>query len=110
MKIIGKAIPLESLTENSPLLLLEVAPYYTYVDGKRTDEIAGYRYTVIETKDYEKFGVKIPNTPAIITPEEISSAKQKLAVTFEEATAKIYQNQAGSLDISVTAKAIKILK
>lgn len=50
-------------TVGNKLLLTEVKPYYDYVNGTRSTEVAGYKYTVVLLeRRYDKLVVKIPGT------------------------------------------------
>ena len=103
-------IPLEVVTEGANLILLEVNPYYQYQNGVRSNEIEGYRYTVVEEKKYEKFSVKIPSTAPAFTNEQIASAKAKIYVTFVNGIAKPYRTQSGEYALSISASSVSTIK
>lgn len=103
-------IPFSVVVNGANTLLLNVAPYYEYVDGKKTDSQLGYKYTVVEDKTFEKFSVKIASKAPVITQEQIDSSKERLKVTFDNAIAKPYKTFNGEYDLSVTASGITILK
>ncbi len=109
MNISKLSIPLEVVTAGAGLILLEVAPYYSYVDGKRTDTMLGYRYLVVEDKTFEKMSVKIPSSEPAITPETLETAKKRIMVAFNGAFARPYRTQNGDYDLSITATGIQIL-
>ena len=103
-------IPLEIVTGGAELLLLGVAPVYQYTDNKRTDVIVGYRYEVVETGDYNKFGIKVNGNSPAVTSEQIEKAENRFRVTFEDCYAKPYRLQSGNYDLSFTASKILFLK
>ena len=103
-------IPLEVITGDAHQILLEVAPYYAYADGKKTDTLVGYRYTVVEDRNFEKFSVKIPSSTPAVSQENIDTAKQRIFVTFENAFAKPYRTQNGDYDLSISATGINLVK
>jgi len=50
--------------------LTEVRPVYKYIDNKKTDEIDGYRYTIVlPERGLEKISVKIEGKKRIDTPD-----------------------------------------
>ena len=50
--------------------LTEVRPVYKYTDNKKTDEIDGYRYTIVlPERGLEKISVKIEGKKRIDTPD-----------------------------------------
>ena len=108
MQLTKLNIPLQIVIEDANLILINVAPYYNYVDGKKTDAVIGYRYTVVEDKNFDKINVKIPSTTPAISQETIDSAKQRILVSFENAFAKPYRTPSGNYDLSITASGINI--
>lgn len=103
-------LPLDVIIGGANQILLEVTPYYAYMDGKKSDTILGYRYTVVEDKNFEKFSVKIPSSVPAISQESIDSSKQRIIVTFDNAIAKPYRTQSGEYDLSISATGINIAK
>ncbi|MGN1132662.1 MAG: hypothetical protein ACI4RL_07110 [Ruminococcus sp.] len=81
------------------LVLVDVAPVRAYVDGKRTDEVTGYRYTVaLPDKAFDKLVVKIDGELRIDKPEEGNYPK----VVFEGLDLSLYWSPDGH---KVSAKA-----
>lgn len=103
-------IPFVPVVAEGNLILLKVEPYYIYENGKKTDKLGGYKFTVVEDKNFDKYAVKIPSAAPAITQEQIDSAKQKLIVTFENAFAKPYRTQSGDYELSISATGILITK
>lgn len=102
-------IPLNVIVKEANLILLGVAPYYEYADGKKTDIIAGYRYNVVEDANFEKFSVKIASSEPIITQKEIDASTARLYVQFDNAFAKPYQSFSGSYDLSFSATGVSFI-
>jgi len=103
-------IPFNIVVNDANIILLGVAPYYEYVDGKKTENLLGYKYNIVEDKTFEKFSVKIASKAPVITPEQIDSSKERIKVAFENAFAKPYRTFSGDYDLSVTATGISIVK
>lgn len=83
------------------LMLTSVSPYKKYVDGKATDEVEGYRYTVAcPALDLEKIGVKIKGKQQMQNPEGSFPI-----VRFTDLEIKPYVMN-GSLGVTATATAI----
>ena len=110
MKFSKLNLPFDIVTEGANLILLEVAPYYLYVDGKKTDKLEGYRYTVVEDSTFEKFSIKVPSSVPAITQEMIDASSKRIMVDFENAIAKPYKNHYGDYDLSISAVSIVILE
>lgn len=61
------------------LLVEPPEPYTKYVDGQRTDEIEGYRYSIVLVDhNYDKIQVKIEEQNPSITVSEGKPVKVKL--------------------------------
>jgi len=103
-------IPFNIVVNDANTLLLGVAPYYEYVDGKKTEKLLGYKYNIVEDKTFEKFSVKIASKAPVITQEQVDASKERIKVTFENAFAKPYRTTYGDYDLSVSATGISILK
>lgn len=52
------------------MLLVGVTPYYAYKDGRRTDVVDGYRYSIVlPERAFDRIEVKIPGKQLVETPE-----------------------------------------
>lgn len=103
-------IPLTVITKGAKLICLEVAPTFSYENGKRTDSQIGTTYTVVETQNFEKFKVKVANLTPVLTQEQIDSSKERVYLTFENAIAKPYRTQSGEYDLSISATNVVLAK
>ena len=103
-------IALGSIIEDANLFLLDVMPYYEYNDGKKTENLLGYRYIVVEDSSFEKFSVKVPSTVPVINKEQLERSKERIRVTFENGYAKPYRTVTGDYDLSFSATGINIIK
>lgn len=57
-------------TVGSKLLLVDILPVYKYENGKRTDEVSGFRYIVaMPERELEKISVRIDGNLQIEKPE-----------------------------------------
>lgn len=104
MKITDVVIDANATIGTNPLLV-DVKPCFVYVDGKKTENIEGYRY-IVALPDYEleKIGVKVLGECRIEKPE-----KGYVPVEFEKLDMRIYWRN-GDYDISASAEAIKQIK
>lgn len=103
-------IPLDIVIDGANLIILSVDAFYDYSNGKKTDKMIGYRYTVGNDKTFDKFSVKIPSTTPAITQEQIDSSKTHVFVKFDNAIARPYRTQSGDYELSITASAISVVK
>lgn len=102
-------IPFEVYAKADKFVLFSVTPAFRYVDGKPTEQVEGFRYTIGDPATCMRFSVKIPGATAIISPEQLKVAKESLFVTLTDAFGRIYQTN-GNTEISFTAKGIAISK
>lgn len=102
-------IPFEVYAKADRFVLFSVTPAFRYLDGKPTDQIEAYRYTIGDPTTCMCFSVKVPGATAIITPEQLKSAKETIFVTLTAAYGRIYQTD-GNVEISFSAKGIAICK
>lgn len=102
-------IPFEVYAKAEKFLLFSVTPAFRYVDGKPSDQIEAYRYTIGDPATCMRFSVKVPGATAIISPEQLKVAKESLFVTLTDAFGRIYQT-AENVEISFSAKGIAISK
>ena len=87
-------------TFGSKLWLVEVAPYYEYKDGEKTNTVSGYKYTVaLPERNLEKVGVKIAGAQLADQPKGYVECK------FTNLEAVVYLQGAS---INITAKADSI--
>lgn len=112
--ILKQAILLLSIIANPIYYLNAVTPRYTYKDGKRTEEIAGYVYTVTNTDTFDQINVSVENKPALITPDklaELQNAGEKTFVEFENAMVRpYYSERTKAIEDSIKADSVHIVK
>ena len=102
-------IPFEVYAKADRFVLFSVTPAFRYLDGKPTDQIEAYRYTIGEPTTCMRFSVKVPGATAIIAPEQVKVAKDAIYVTLTDAFGRIYQTD-GNVEISFSAKGIAVCK
>lgn len=102
-------VPFEVYAKADKFVLFSVTPAFRYVDGKATEQIEAYRYTIGDPTTCMRFSVKVPGATAIITPEQLKVAKEPILVTLTDAFGRIYQTD-GNVEISFSAKGIAICK
>ena len=102
-------VPFEVYAKADRFVLFSVTPAFRYVDGKATEQIDAYRYTIGDPSTCMRFSVKVPGATAIIKPEQVKVAKDAIYVTLTDAFGRIYQTD-GNVEISFSAKGIAISK
>lgn len=76
---------IDPATLGDPLWLTEITPCYAYRDGKRTNTISGYKYTVaMPARGLEKISIRIGG------PQRIDQPISYVAVGFEGLQLYIY--------------------
>lgn len=103
-------IPFPIVLDGANTILLGVMPYFEYKNGRKTDTLLGYKYLIVEDKNFEKYAVKIAGEKPLISQEQIEQSKGRIHVTFENAVAKPYRTNTGDYDLSISATGISIVK
>lgn len=108
---------MENVLDNPDFILLAIAPDYAYVDGKKTDDVTGMKYTVVETNNFDKFTVKIKGQlKPLMTQEELEEHQQngeQIYVRFINCVDKLYLKNNGNvqtLEDSFSADGIELVK
>lgn len=100
MKITDLKIDPQSI--GSRPLLVEVAPTYAYSEGKRTNTVTGYRYTVaMPDHGFDKISVRIDGKQQIDTPDGY------VEVVFQNLEIYIYWTPTG-YQVGARAKGIQL--
>lgn len=112
-----RKILLDMILGNADLILLAIAPDYAYEDGKRTDNVSGMKYTVVETNNFDKFTVKIKGQLKPLMEQEELEAHQEngeqVFVRFINCVDKLYVKNSGNvqtLEDSFSADGIELVK
>ena len=85
------------------LWLVEIVPAYEYKDGKRTDNITGYRYIVaMPDRGLEKIGIKIEGKQLLEVPEGYAE------VSFSDLEIFLYWSN-GQYQVGARAKSISLV-
>lgn len=91
-------------------ILLNMAPGYDYIDGKRTDTQSHIKYeAVFPDNAFEKVLVKVPGTKAIITGEQLAQSG-RAKVKFKNLTGKFYRTNSGEYALSCSADAVEVIQ
>lgn len=119
---IGKEKIMASLIVRMLIELLSVIPYskyylnsvsvrFRYLNGAKTDQIAGYVYTVTNTETFDQIHVLVEQDKPLITSEALTELQQegkKVFVEFDNAVIKpYYSERTKSLEDSIKADAVR---
>lgn len=92
-------------------VLKEVVKKFEYKDGKMTDKVAGYDYTVAEISTYDNLTVRVPGLTHLIDPTDLrKSGKLPLVKFSEDAVAKPVKLEYGRIKATITASSISFDK
>lgn len=85
LKLSDIHLDVDRLFDGNQMLADDPVPYYVYKDGQRTDNIEGYRYSVVlpNTK-FEKVTVKVPGEMVELTKGQ--------RVVFDDLEGKLFQD------------------
>ena len=100
-------LELKQVANSEEVILIGVIPFKDYIDGKPSENIAGYKYNVVcPANKYEPLAVKIRQSQPTITNEQIEAAGGSIKVTFVGFEGKFYRTSNG--DYAFTAKADRL--
>ncbi len=97
-----------TLGEN--LKLVGIAPAYEYRDGKRLNDVVGYRYSVVSpTLGYDKIDIKVLGEQPLVDPEKFQVG-QALPIVLVNPQIKVFQDfRTKEIKISATADSARLL-
>ncbi len=104
------SFPLESRVKEQVFALMDSAPSYQYDNGKKTENVEGTKYTVANTRTFDKFDVKTPEKTPVVSAEQIEASDERIFVSFVNAIAKPVKIEFGKVYFSVTADSAKIMR
>lgn len=93
---------IDKRTVGNKLLLVDVSPYYEYVDGKRTENVKGHKYVVaMPDRAFDKLAVKIEGK----LQEEVAIEGECVEVVFDTLELFVYWMN-GGYEVGARATAI----
>lgn len=112
LRITSIILTLLQVAKSTEVLVTEVKSYKNYIDGKPSDEIAGYKYEVVcPANKYESFSVKIPQAAPTITTEMLEAAGGSIKATFKGFEGKFYRDsRSGEYLFTAKATEVEVLK
>ena len=95
--LLQRWILLLSIFTEAVYILLEVVPFYEYdSENKKTDQVGGFTYTVINSENFERIAVKVQGTQPLISQKELTERREqgeKFFVEFDNAEVKCYYSK-----------------
>lgn len=92
-------------------ILLNMAPGYDYVEGKKTDTQSHIKFeTVFPDNSFEKVLVKVSGIKSVVTEEQLAQQSGKLKVRFKNLTGKFYQKNSGEYALSCSADSVEVIQ
>ena len=108
LKITDFRFSLLMVAKTEEILVTEVTPFKDYIDGKPSENIVGYKYTVVcPANKYEAFTVKIRQQQPTITNEQIEAAGGSIKATLKGFEGKFYRDSRSG-EYLFTAKATEV--
>ena len=106
--LLKKRIPLTNIIGTDVFVALTNLPVYRYVDGRRTDEVVGWRYDVVDEIKYDRYSIKVQGEP-LMSNEELQAMREheKVMLQFEKPSVYLYYNSQTKLyEDSYSAEAV----
>lgn len=100
---------LSEITGVDSYVVINVSTIFKYVDGKKTDEIDGVKYTVANPETFENFAVKVNSKTALLTQKEIENSETRFWITFDNAFVIPYKIEFGKAICSIKADFAKLV-
>ena len=112
--LLQSKVALSSLIEKPTYYLNRITPRKVFKDGKATDDILGYVYTVTNTETYQQIDVLVEQKEALIDQtalEQMQENGEKLFVEFADAYIKpYYSTKTKAVEDSIRAKAVSVIE
>jgi hypothetical protein len=111
-KVGSLEIPFEMVAKSKTCIVNNVAAWYDYKDGKRSDNLLGYAYDcVLPRNGFNGIRIKVEKeTSPSVTMEMIAAAGGSIEVEPVNFVAKVYVNSSGQADLSAKASAVVPVK
>lgn len=104
-------IALLHLIAEPTFFLNEISVRFNYKEGKRTDEVAGYVYTVTNVETFDQIHITVKGQAPLMPIEEFNSLRAdggKVYVKFDNAIIRPYYNESmKSIQDSIRATGIE---
>lgn len=105
-------LSLHQVALSNEVLITGLSPFREYIDGKPSENIAGYKYNVVcPANKYESINVKIRQATPTITNEQIEAAGGSIKATFKGFEGKFYRDsRSGEYLFTAKATEVEVLK
>lgn len=92
------------------VLLTGCLPIKDFVDGKPTDKIIGYRYTLVAPQNkYESFTVKVEQASPAISPEELEAKGGTVKVKIKGFQGRFYRDRNKEYQFTAKAESVEVI-
>lgn len=102
-------IPLNCIYNGDKFLITDLRALFEYANGKPTQNQIGWRATLVDLQDYDKFFAKIMNLNPRLTPDILEANQDRIFVRLIDAFAKPYINN-GRIAYSISAKDLEVVR
>lgn len=94
------------------LILRSVSTAFKYADGKRTEEIEGINYDVVNPDNLDSFRIKTLSPKPIITQKELDDSETHIyiSIPLEQTIIKPYRIEFGFATVSILAPYVLLVK
>lgn len=99
----------QQVTKGGPMLYIGGRPVKEFKDGKSTEKIVGYSYTIVcPSNKYEQFQLKVEQPQPLLTPEELEAKGGTVKVKVKGFEGRFYQNAEKQIIFTAKATAIEV--
>lgn len=100
----------KQVAKTDNLLMVGFKPVKEYIDGKLTEKVIGYNYTVVcPSNKYEQFNIKIEQIEPVIKPEELEVKGGAVKVKVKGFEGRFYQDAQKNVLFTAKAAGIEVL-
>ena len=111
--LLQSKVALSSLIEEPTYYLNRITPRKVFKDGKATDDILGYVYTVTNTETYQQIDVLVEQKKALINQIDLEQMQEngaKIFVEFADSYIKPYYSaKTKMVEDSIRAKDVTVV-
>ena len=112
--LISTYFDLNKIIEDPAMILQRIRPRKEYKDGSYTENIVGFKYDCVETRDFNHITINVDGRIPLMSDEQLQQLRQtghKVFVEFENPRIMAYYNaQTDSIEDTIKATDVHLVE
>ena len=108
--LVNTYFDLHSIIDDPAMILQRIRPRKEYKDGAYTDNVIGFRYDCVETRDFNHLTISVDGRVPLMSDDQLQQLRQKghkVVVEFENPRIMAYYNaQTDSIEDTIKAEGV----